>query len=126
MNKAKKAAEPEQPVVEEGPKYSQETFDAIKVKTTDVKDDSLLDFAKGEMAKAIEAHITQSLLENNKVYHKMAKSIKTAFDEKHTKSWHCVVGRNFGTKVIHKLETMMFLSHETTACLIWKCGNNSQ
>jgi dynein light chain LC8-type len=120
-----KGAAPE-PVVEDvGPKFSQEIFDAIIVKVTDVKDDSLLDFAKIELSKAIEAHITSSLLENNKVYHQMAKSIKIAFDDKHTKSWHCVVGRNFGTQVIHKLETMMFLSYETTACLIWKCGNNS-
>lgn len=38
----------------------------------------------------------------------MAVYIKKEFDKKHNQTWHCVVGKNFGSCVTHEQENFIY------------------
>ena len=69
---------------------------------------------------AFQLNITQG-----KVYTKLALHIKETFDKEFGKHWNCVVGRNFGSFVTHRLKTYIFFSVSAeraagTSVLLWK------
>eukprot|EP00466_Bigelowiella_natans_P009546 jgi/Bigna1/55467/estExt_Genewise1Plus.C_600073 len=35
--------------------------------------------------------------------------VKEAFDRKYGPTWHCIIGRNFGSKVTHESKTFLYV-----------------
>eukprot|EP01088_Endostelium_zonatum_P014297 TRINITY_DN3083_c0_g1_i2.p1 TRINITY_DN3083_c0_g1~~TRINITY_DN3083_c0_g1_i2.p1 ORF type:complete len:101 (+),score=24.72 TRINITY_DN3083_c0_g1_i2:26-328(+) len=52
----------------------------------------------------------------------LAKIIKTAFDKRYGGTWHCVVGRSFGSFVTHESRSFVYFSILGVAVLLFKHG----
>ncbi len=53
---------------------------------------------------------------------KVAKEVKLAFDEKWGGSWHCVIGKAFGSFVTHETQQFMYFYVGDKAVLLYKAG----
>jgi dynein light chain LC8-type len=51
-----------------------------------------------------------------------ASFIRKAFEEKYHGTWHCIVGRSFGSYVTHETKHFIYFTHEQTAILLFKSG----
>lgn len=52
----------------------------------------------------------------------IAVNIKKDFDKKYNPSWHCVVGRNFGSYVGFELKHFIYFYMGQISVLLWKSG----
>ena len=52
----------------------------------------------------------------------IAEFIKTEFDKKHNPSWHCIVGRSFGSYVTYEMKHCIYFYRSKTAILLWRAG----
>ena len=52
----------------------------------------------------------------------IAGYIKEEFDKEYGPSWHCTVGRRFGTYVTHETKNYIFMSVGNLYILLYKCG----
>lgn len=52
----------------------------------------------------------------------IAAYIKKEFDKKYNPTWHCVVGRNFGSFVTHESKGFIYFYLGQIAILLWKSG----
>ena len=50
----------------------------------------------------------------------VASYIKEEFDKKHNPSWHCIVGRNFGSSVTHQTKHFVYFYIGQIAVLLFK------
>ncbi|ETO30827.1 hypothetical protein RFI_06293 [Reticulomyxa filosa] len=50
----------------------------------------------------------------------VASHIKKEFDKKHGPTWHCVVGRNFGSYVTHETKHFIYFYIDQVAILLFK------
>jgi len=66
--------------------------------------------------------IASTALSNNPVEKDQAKHIKKEFDQKYGPTWHCVVGRAFGSYVTHETKHFIYFYIGQTAVLLWKSG----
>ncbi len=48
--------------------------------------------------------------------------IKKEFDRKHNPTWHCIVGRNFGSYVTHETKHFIYFYLGQIAVLLFKSG----
>ena len=48
--------------------------------------------------------------------------IKKEFDKKHNPTWHCIVGRNFGSYVTHETKHFVYFYIGQMAVLLFKSG----
>ena len=48
--------------------------------------------------------------------------IKKEFDKKYGPTWHCIVGRNFGSYVTHETKHFIYLYMGQVAILLFKSG----
>ncbi|TMS36022.1 hypothetical protein L596_003290 [Steinernema carpocapsae] len=55
-----------------------------------------------------------------KVEKDVATFIKEEFDRKYTPSWHCVVGRNFGSYVTHESNHFIYFYMKHIAIMLYK------
>ena len=71
------------------------------------------------------------LLHHNNDTQDVAAYIKKEFDKKYNPTWHCIVGRNFGSFVTHETKHFIYfylgeLRYERHARAIWfgccRCG----
>ena len=53
-------------------------------------------------------------------YMKIAEEIKKEFDYKYKKTWHCIVGENFGSFVTHESKTFIFFQIADVSVLLFK------
>ena len=53
-------------------------------------------------------------------YMKIAEEIKREFDHKYKKTWHCIVGKNFGSFVTHESKTFIFFEIAGVSILLFK------
>ena len=53
-------------------------------------------------------------------YMKIAEEIKREFDHKYKKTWHCIVGENFGSFVTHESKTFIFFEIAGISILLFK------
>nr|XP_054764361.1 dynein light chain 1, cytoplasmic-like [Lytechinus pictus] len=60
--------------------------------------------------------------QNKPVEKDVAAYIKKEFDNKYDSTWHCVVGRNFGSFVTHEKENFTYFYIGQTAILLFKSG----
>lgn len=51
---------------------------------------------------------------------KIATHIKKEFDKKYNPTWHCIVGRNFGSYVTHETGNSMYFFIGQLAVLLFK------
>ena len=85
----------------------------LNVLYKDMKDDVL------ENAKQTILRIFEEFKEERVICNK----IKQDFDKTYGESWNCVVGKNFGSHVIHQTEGYIFCSYnEEISILLWKSG----
>nr|CAD1828489.1 unnamed protein product [Ananas comosus var. bracteatus] len=52
----------------------------------------------------------------------IAEYIKKEFDRNHGPTWHCIVGRNFGSFVTHETNHFIYFYIESKAVLLFKSG----
>ncbi|CAM8877738.1 hypothetical protein QQ045_020267 [Rhodiola kirilowii] len=60
--------------------------------------------------------------EQNSVEKDVAEWIKKEFDKKHGPTWHCIVGRNFGSYVTHETNHFVYFYLDQKAVLLFKSG----
>ena len=53
----------------------------------------------------------------------IATFVKKEFDQKYHPSWHCVVGRNFGSYVTHEAKHFIYFYLGQVAILLFKSGS---
>ena len=54
--------------------------------------------------------------------HDLAAFIKKEFDKKYNPTWHCIVGRNFGSYVTHEPKHFIYFYLGQVAILLFKSG----
>lgn len=64
--------------------------------------------------------VTQSALKTHKVEKDIAQFIKTEFDSKYGSTWHCIVGKDFGSFVTHQSNHFIYFYLEGYAFLLFK------
>uniref|UniRef100_A0A182F872 Dynein light chain n=1 Tax=Anopheles albimanus TaxID=7167 RepID=A0A182F872_ANOAL len=52
----------------------------------------------------------------------IAAYIKKEFDKKYNPTWHCIVGRNFGSYVTHETRHFIYFYLGQVAILLFKSG----
>ena len=52
----------------------------------------------------------------------LAKKLKTEFDMNFHGTWHCVVGKNFGSDIGFEDKHMIYFYCGNTAILLWRAG----
>ncbi|OAY80695.1 Dynein light chain 1, cytoplasmic [Ananas comosus] len=57
-----------------------------------------------------------------KVEKDIAEYIKKEFDKNHGPTWHCIVGRNFGSYVTHETNHFIYFYIDSKAVLLFKSG----
>ena len=57
---------------------------------------------------------------SSEAYMKIAEEIKKEFDYKYKKTWHCIVGENFGSFITHESKTFIFFQIAETSILLFK------
>ncbi|KAI9493859.1 dynein light chain 1, cytoplasmic [Zychaea mexicana] len=76
------------------------------------------DMSEEMQQEAIECS-TQALEKFN-IEKDIASHIKREFDKKYGNTWHCVVGRNFGSYVTHESKHFIYFYHGQIAILLFK------
>jgi hypothetical protein len=96
----------------------------IKLMSTDVDDDLLHAYAKKIVSNVISKKLSGDVTESNRLYGQAAKEIKELLDANQQPTWHVIIGRNFGSQVIHQVGSFIFMSHAATqtSVLMWKAG----
>ncbi|CAO3635941.1 unnamed protein product [Mucor fragilis] len=77
-----------------------------------------VDMSEEMQQEAIECS-TQALEKYN-IEKDIAAHIKREFDRKYGPTWHCVVGRNFGSFVTHESKHFIYFYHGQIAILLFK------
>ncbi|KAG5452484.1 Dynein light chain [Clonorchis sinensis] len=52
----------------------------------------------------------------------IAAHLKREFDRKYEPAWHCVVGREFGSCVMHESERFIYFYLDGKAFMLYRCG----
>ncbi|KAG2721404.1 hypothetical protein I3760_02G081100 [Carya illinoinensis] len=78
--------------------------------------DMLPDVQKEAIDTAIAA------FEKHGVEKDVAEHIKKEFDKRHGSTWHCIVGRNFGSYVTHETNHFIYFYLDQKAVLLFKSG----
>merc|ERR1711937_405675 len=84
------------------------------IKSVDMKEE-MKAFAEKTVVDALS---TQTIEEN------IAAFIKEEFDKVYQPSWHCTVGRRFGTYVTHETKNYIFMSVGNLYILLYKCAKS--
>mmetsp|Transcript_46787 Transcript_46787/g.77689 ORF Transcript_46787/g.77689 Transcript_46787/m.77689 type:complete len:93 (-) Transcript_46787:539-817(-) len=80
----------------------------------------IADMSDEMQVSAVEC-ATQAL-EKFSIEKDVAAYIKKEFDKNHTPTWHCVVGRNFGSYVTHETKHFIYFYIGQVAILLFKSG----
>ncbi|GLT32515.1 hypothetical protein SLA2020_071780 [Shorea laevis] len=84
----------------------------VVIKSADMKDDV--------QKEAVD--IALAAFQNHNVEKDVAEHIKKEFDKKHGPTWHCIVGRNFGSYVTHETNHFIYFYLDQKAVLLFKSG----
>lgn len=61
-------------------------------------------------------------LDKHNIERDIAAYIKKEFDKKYTPTWHCVVGRSFGSYITHESKHFIYFYVGQLAILLFKSG----
>lgn len=84
----------------------------VIIKSADMKDDMQME--------AVD--IAVGAFEKHNVEKDVAEHIKKEFDKKYGPTWHCIVGKNFGSYVTHETNHFVYFYLDTKAVLLFKSG----
>ncbi|KIX07370.1 dynein light chain, cytoplasmic [Rhinocladiella mackenziei CBS 650.93] len=77
-----------------------------------------VDMSEDMQQEAIE--VAQEAMEKFSVEKDIAQHIKREFDSKKGATWHCIVGRNFGSFVTHETKHFIYFYLGHVAILLFK------
>ena len=66
--------------------------------------------------------VANQALDKHNIERDIAAYIKKDFDKKHSPTWHCVVGRSFGSYVTHESKNFIYFYIGQLAILLFKSG----
>ncbi|KAF7837804.1 dynein light chain 2, cytoplasmic-like [Senna tora] len=66
--------------------------------------------------------IAVNAFEKHNIEKDVAEHIKKEFDKRHGPTWHCIVGRNFGSYVTHETNHFVYFYLDQKAVLLFKSG----
>ncbi|KAF9896950.1 Dynein light chain 1, cytoplasmic [Lobosporangium transversale] len=78
------------------------------------------DMSEDVQQEAVECAIRA--FEKYTVEKDIAAHIKKEFDKKYGATWHCIVGRNFGSYVTHETKHFIYFYLDQIAILLFKSG----
>merc|ERR1711981_991243 len=78
------------------------------------------DMSEDMQQEAID--VATQAIEKHNVEKDIAAYIKKEFDKKYTPTWHCIVGRNFGSYVTHETKHFIYFYLGQVAVLLFKSG----
>ncbi|KAF3919997.1 hypothetical protein ABW21_db0200528 [Orbilia brochopaga] len=76
------------------------------------------DMAEPMQNDAIE--VAKEAMEKFNIEKDIAQHIKKEFDTRHGSTWHCIVGRNFGSFVTHETKHFIYFYLGHVAILLFK------
>lgn len=66
--------------------------------------------------------VATQAIEKFEVEKDIAAYVKKEFDKRYNPTWHCIVGRNFGSYVTHESKHFIYYYIDQTAFLLFKSG----
>ena len=75
-----------------------------------------------EEMQADATELAQQAVDKYTVEKDMAAFLKKEFDAKYDKTWHCVVGKNFGSYVTHETKHFIYFYVGNLAVLLFRAG----
>ena len=66
--------------------------------------------------------VANQALERHNIEKDIAGFIKKEFDKKYSPTWHCIVGRSFGSYVTHETKNFIYFYMGQLAILLFKSG----
>ena len=76
-----------------------------------------------ELPSPLRPHLCcTTALEKYNIEKDIAAFIKKEFDKKYNPTWHCIVGRNFGSYVTHETKHFIYFYLGQVAILLFKSG----
>ncbi|XP_047312219.1 dynein light chain 1, cytoplasmic-like [Impatiens glandulifera] len=66
--------------------------------------------------------IAVAAFEKHAVEKDVAEQIKKDFDRRYGPTWHCIVGKNFGSYVTHETNHFVYFYLDSKAILLFKSG----
>lgn len=82
------------------------------IKSSDMSEDMQVD----------AVNFAKQALDKYNVENDIACFIKKEFDKKYTPTWHCIVGRNFGSLVTHESKHFIYFDLRQVSILLFKAG----
>ncbi|XP_074582413.1 dynein 8 kDa light chain, flagellar outer arm-like [Curcuma longa] len=76
----------------------------------------------GEKMRGDAIGCARAGFEKHTVAKEVAEYIKKEFDKKHGQTWHCIVGRDFGSYVTHETNHFIYFYVDKVAVLLFKSG----
>ncbi|KAG0138085.1 dynein light chain type 1-domain-containing protein [Tuber indicum] len=73
-----------------------------------------------EEMSSIAIDVAKKAISSNNVEKDIAQYIKKEFDTKFGSTWHCIVGRNFGSFVTHETKNFIYFYVGHLAVLLFK------
>ncbi|KAA0193977.1 Cytoplasmic light-chain dynein [Fasciolopsis buskii] len=67
-------------------------------------------------------HTAAQAMDKYQIEKDIAAHIKKEFDRKYNPTWHCVVGKNFGSYVTHETQNFIYFYLQDRAFLLFKSG----
>ncbi|VDO02653.1 unnamed protein product [Rodentolepis nana] len=75
-----------------------------------------------ESMQTLAIELAAAALEKYTLEKDIASHIKKEFDIRYGATWHCVVGRNFGSYVTHEVRNFLYFYIGSLAFLLFKSG----
>ncbi|GIX66161.1 dynein light chain 1, putative [Babesia caballi] len=75
-----------------------------------------------EPTQKFALELAAEAIEKFKIEKEIASHIKKEFDKRFEPTWHCVVGRNFGSYVTHEKNCFIYFYIGNVAILLFKNG----
>ncbi len=73
-------------------------------------------------SRVVFVFFVMQAIEKFNVEKDIAAFVKKEFDRKHGQTWHCIVGRNFGSYVTHESGNFIYFYLGKVAVLLFKAG----
>ncbi|KAK4534568.1 hypothetical protein CDCA_CDCA02G0593 [Cyanidium caldarium] len=75
-----------------------------------------------EERQSVALQVAADAIEQYHVEKDVASCIKKEFDTRFGPTWHCIVGRNFGSYVTHEAGCFIYFYLDQIAILLFKAG----
>ncbi|ELR13653.1 dynein light chain 1, cytoplasmic, putative [Acanthamoeba castellanii str. Neff] len=76
----------------------------------------------GQEIKDEAVKVAKEALAEHKLERDIAKHVKQTFDKRYSPTWHCIVGKSFGSFVTHETNGFIYFYIDDIAFLLWKSG----